>query len=92
VKRSLQTLNPNKASGLDDIGQNILKSCGDSIVAPLTFIINKEFRKVYSLELLKQHPLFHYTKVDLNQTQITIVCSLITNQGLENRTIVVRHL
>ena len=41
MKRSLQTLNPNKATGLDGIGPNILKLCGDSIVAPITFIINK---------------------------------------------------
>ena len=41
VKRSLQTPNPNKATGLNGIEPNILKLCGDSIVAPITSIINK---------------------------------------------------
>ena len=43
VKRSLQSLinNPNKSTGLDGIGPKILKICGDSIVTPITFIINK---------------------------------------------------
>jgi len=41
VKRSLQSLNPNKSTGLDGIGRKILKISGDSIVTPITFIINK---------------------------------------------------
>ena len=41
VRRSLQTLNPNKASCLDGIGPNMLTLCGDSLVALITFIINK---------------------------------------------------
>jgi len=41
VKRSLQFLYPNKSTGLDGIGPKILKICGDSIVTPITFIINK---------------------------------------------------
>jgi len=41
VKRSLQSLNPNKSTGMDGIGPKILKISGDSIVTPITFIINK---------------------------------------------------
>ena len=38
VKRSLQSLNPNKSTGLDGIGPKVLKICGDSIVTPICLL------------------------------------------------------
>ena len=49
----IDKLNPNKSSGLDRIGPNILKLCKDYIVQPLTTLINTSISTGIFPDLLK---------------------------------------
>ena len=54
VKTYIEQLNLSKAAGLDRIGPNILKHCGDNIVLPLTSIINNSIRTGIFPDKLKE--------------------------------------
>jgi hypothetical protein len=54
VKRYIKELDTSKASGVDGIGPRILKLCGDSIVLPITSIINNSIVSGVFPDLLKE--------------------------------------
>lgn len=54
VDNMLKTLKTNKATGLDGIGANILKYCGDYIVPTIAFIINQCIDQSIFPDILKE--------------------------------------
>ena len=49
IELLIQTLNPNKANGLDGISNRMLKSVSKTISKPLAILLNRSFSEVYFL-------------------------------------------
>ena len=54
---------PNKSSsGVDDTSNKILKHLKNELVTPLLLSLTNQLKKVYSLQGLNLHKLYHYIK------------------------------
>jgi len=92
VRKIIDSLKNNKAPGLDNIGPDILKHCGDSIVDPITSIINKSIqsgifpdrlKNAYILPVHKEsdkNDLNNYRPISILPTISKIIERHISNQ------------
>jgi len=76
-------LNPNKSSGLDRIGPNILKLSKDYIVQPLTTLINTSISTGIFPDLLKLASVVLSIKEEKNMIPIILDLSLYYLQCLK---------